>query len=299
MDIFISRFKSYLKEELLLSNNTIVSYCYDIKQYLSFIKNHLQISKIKEIKLEHISLFLENIKKYLTNSKTLARKIITIKKFHSFLLLEKEVYSDITIILKIPKMNQTLPSVLSVKEICFFLKKIPKNQQHIYLRNKALFELMYSSGLRISETLNLNLKDLDLNKGFVFIKGKGSKERMVPITQRTIQNIRKYLTKSRDILLKNKKNSWLFVNLIGEQLSRQGCYKIFKKITKLAKLKNNCYPHTLRHSFATHLLENGIDLRTLQRILGHEDISTTQIYTHVSQKYLKKIYLKYHPRALK
>lgn len=297
MEIFLSKFNDYLKEELLLAENTINAYCNDIKQYLNFLKNELKLKQPQEITYRHISLFLTNMNKYLNSSKTLARKMIVIKKFHSFLFLEKKILWDVSLILKIPKINQTLPPVLSLKEVFLFLDNIPKKNKYIYWRNKALFELMYGSGLRISEILNLTLNKLDLKQSFVYIIGKGSKERMVPITRYTTQTMQKYLDKARKFLIKRQPNNWVFVNIKGHSLTRQGCYKIFKKIAKLANLKTNCYPHTLRHSFATHLLENGIDLRTLQHLLGHEDITTTQIYTHISQKHLKKTYFKYHPRA--
>ncbi|PQP79287.1 recombinase XerD [Candidatus Phytoplasma phoenicium] len=297
MEIFLSKFNAYLKEELLLAENTINAYCNDIKQYLNFLRNELKLNQPQEITSRHISLFLANMNKYLNSSKTLARKMIVIKKFHSFLFLEKKVSWDVSLILKIPKINQTLPPVLSLKEVFLFLDNIPKKNKYIYWRNKALFELMYGSGLRISEILNLTLNKLDLKQSFVYIIGKGSKERMVPITCYTKQTIQKYFDKAREFLIKEHPNHWVFVNLKGQPLTRQGCYKNFKKIAKLANLKTNCYPHTLRHSFATHLLENGIDLRTLQHLLGHEDITTTQIYTHISQKHLKTTYFKYHPRA--
>lgn len=301
MKNFLSNFKIYLQHELLLSPNTVSAYLSDINQYLNFIKINLKLKNIKQITQKDISLFLENMNDFFNiGSKSLARKIIVIKKFHSFLILEKETDHNPTLVLKIPKIDKKLPSILSLKEVFRFLEctNYEKNN-FISLRNKALFELMYDSGLRISEILNLTLSNVKEKRFYLIIQGKGSKERIVPITKHSFKILNQYLKKGRCGLIKNKKNFFVFLNKKGEKLSRQGCYKIFKKIAKKADLDIRCSPHTLRHSFATHLLENGIDLRTLQNILGHEDISTTQIYTHISQKYLKKIYFKYHPRVIK
>ncbi|WP_323847815.1 MAG: tyrosine recombinase [Phytoplasma sp.] len=294
-------FKFYIEHELLLSSNTIEAYLNDIKQYLNFITKDLKIKKLNKITQKDISLFLEHITHlYNISSRSLARKIIVIKKFHYFLFLEKKVKYNVALIIKIPKIELKLPLVLSLQEVFFFLKcVIDKKNALCSLRNKAFFELMYGSGLRISEILNLTLNDLHLQEFYIIIKGKGSKERITPVTKYSSQILKKYLKQGRPILLKKKTISFVFLNQNGERLTRQGCYKIFKKIAKKANLRDEYSPHTLRHSFATHLLENGMDLRTLQNILGHEDIATTQIYTHINPKYLKKAYFKYHPRALK
>lgn len=298
MKNILLEFEAYIKHELLLSSNTVQAYLNDISQYFNFITTNLNIQKPNQITKKDISLFLEymnNIQKI--SSRSLARKIIVIKKFHSFLFLEKKVNQDVTLVLKIPKIEKKLPLVLSLEEIYVFLECIDNKNTFISLRNKAFFELMYSSGLRISEILNLTLSNLNLQQSYIIVKGKGSKERIVPITQYSTKKLKKYFKKGRSSLLKQKTNDFVFLNQKGERLSRQGCYKIFKQITKKANLRKEYSLHTLRHSFATHLLENGMDLRTLQNILGHEDIATTQIYTHISQKYLKKTYFKYHPRA--
>lgn len=298
MKNILLEFEAYIKHELLLSSNTVQAYLNDISQYFNFITTNLNIQKPNQITKKDISLFLEymnNIQKI--SSRSLARKIIVIKKFHSFLFLEKKVNQDVTLVLKIPKIEKKLPLVLSLEEIYVFLECIDNKNTFISLRNKAFFELMYSSGLRISEILNLTLSNLNLQQSYIIVKGKGSKERIVPITQYSTKKLKKYFKKGRSFLLKQKTNDFVFLNQKGERLSRQGCYKIFKQITKKANLRKEYSLHTLRHSFATHLLENGMDLRTLQNILGHEDIATTQIYTHISQKYLKKTYFKYHPRA--
>ncbi|MGE9276300.1 MAG: tyrosine recombinase [Candidatus Phytoplasma pruni] len=300
MKYILKEFELYLSDEIILSFNTVKSYLTDVKQYLIFIENELKLKDFKEINKEHVSLFLfhmANNKRI--GSKTLARKIIVIKKFHHFLLLEKKIDYDISLMFKMPKIDKTLPVVLSKEEVFSFLEQVNKNDSIIEIRNKAIFELMYGSGLRITELLNLTLDNLDFKQSQIIILGKGSKERVVPISKYSSNIIKEYLDLSRKFLLKDKKSNLVFLNNKGELLSRQGCYKIFKKIIKLVGLSSKSSPHTLRHSFATHLLENGIDLRTLQNILGHEDISTTQIYTHISQKRLKEVYFQFHPRAKK
>ncbi|PKK96156.1 MAG: site-specific tyrosine recombinase XerD, partial [Tenericutes bacterium HGW-Tenericutes-3] len=161
----------------------------------------------------------------------------------------------------------------------------------------ALLELIYGSGLRVTELLDIRMEDIHLNQGYVIVKGKGSKERMVPISDMSTIALRNYIVKARENLVKDSKTNFLFVNLNGQRLSRQGFFKLLKKLASEAGVQTECSPHTLRHSFATHLLENGMDLRTLQSLLGHEDISTTQIYTHISQQRIKEIYRNAHPRA--
>ncbi|MDO8063967.1 tyrosine-type recombinase/integrase [Candidatus Phytoplasma bonamiae] len=296
----LKKFKIYLLQELLLSRNTIEAYLTDAKQYLNFLFHILKLNNPNKIKKNNVSDFLNYISKNNDlSSRTVARKIIVIKKIHFFWFLEKCINKNIVENWKIPKITRKLPIVLSSEEIIIFLNKIKNNNSLVIsFRDKLMFELMYSSGLRISEILNLTLSSLYLEKFQIFIIGKGDKERLVPITKHVAKLFHYYLKKIRPSLeSQDKKNDWVFLNYQGFRLSRQGCYKIFKKNISLAKV-SACSPHTLRHSFATHLLENGMDLRILQKILGHEDITTTQIYTHISQKYLKKIYLKCHPRAI-
>ncbi|MDO8060066.1 tyrosine-type recombinase/integrase [Candidatus Phytoplasma citri] len=297
----LEKFRIYLLQELLLSQNTINAYLIDSRQYLNFLFHILKLNSPNKIQKNHVSDFLNYISKNNDlSSRTIARKIIVIKKIHFFWLLEKCINRNIVENWKTPKITRKLPIVLSFEEIIIFLNTIKNdNSSFISFRNKLMFELMYSSGLRISEILNLTLSSLYLEKLQIFIIGKGNKERLVPITKHVAKLFYYYLKKIRPSLslCKDKKNDWVFLNYNGLRLSRQGCYKIFKKNILLSKL-SACSPHTLRHSFATHLLENGMDLRILQKILGHEDITTTQIYTHISQKRLKKIYLKCHPRAI-
>lgn len=195
-----------------------------------------------------------------------------------------------------PKIEKSLPQVLSVDEVVAILEQVDKTKP-LGLRNMALLELIYGSGLRVSELLDIEMEDIHLNQNYIIVKGKGSKERVVPISDMSAIALRNYIIKGRDQLLINLKTPYLFVNQKGVRLSRQGFFKLLKKLAHDAGVETECSPHTLRHSFATHLLENGMDLRTLQTLLGHEDISTTQIYTHISQKRIKEIYKSAHPRA--
>jgi len=295
MKYLLKDFEYYLKNEKGSSKNTIASYLTDLKQYVLFLDTYHQISKPKLIEKKHIEGFLKSTKKKVS-AKSLARKLTAIKSFHHFLTIEKEVDEDIAKGFSAPKVEKSLPQVLSVDEVVSILEQVDKTKT-LGLRNIALLELIYGSGLRVSELLDIKMEDIHLNQGYVIVKGKGDKERMVPISDMSTIALRNYIIKSREQIIKDQKTNYLFVNQDGQHLSRQGFFKLLKKLANDAGVTTDCSPHTLRHSFATHLLENGMDLRTLQSLLGHEDISTTQIYTHISQKRIKEIYRNAHPRA--
>jgi len=295
MKYLLKDFEYYLQKEKGSSKNTISAYMTDLNQYALFLQKYHDITKPKHIEKIHIEGFLKSMKRQVS-SKSLARKLTAIKGFHHFLTIEKEVDIDIAKAFSAPKVEKSLPQVLSIDEVVSILEKVDKTKP-LGLRNMALLELIYGSGLRVSELLDIQMEDIHLNQGYVIVKGKGSKERMVPISDMSIIALRNYIAKSREHLLSEQKVSYLFVNQDGNRLSRQGFFKILKKLSADAGVQTECSPHTLRHSFATHLLENGMDLRTLQSLLGHEDISTTQIYTHISQKRIKEIYKSAHPRA--
>ncbi len=295
MKYILKDFEYYLKNEKGSSPNTIASYMRDLMQYQSFLETYHQISKPKEIIKKHVEGFLKSMRKQVT-AKSVARKLTAIKSFHQFLLIEKEVNENVAADIASPKLEKSLPKVLSVDEVLSILN-IANQSKKFGLRNQALLELIYGSGLRVSELLDIKMEDIHLNQGYIIVKGKGDKERMVPISDLSVIALRNYMVKSREQLLDKKKTTFLFVNQKGDRLSRQGFFKLLKKLALDAHVSTDCSPHTLRHSFATHLLENGMDLRTLQSLLGHEDISTTQIYTHISQKRIKEIYKEAHPRA--
>ena len=285
----------YLKREKGLSENTIDAYLRDITQYITFLEKYRKIKRVEQIDKTDIQAYLKSLKNKELSAKSTSRKLSSIKGFHQFLLLEKETTTDVSSLIEAPKIERNLPDVLSVEEVIRLIDHV-KGIEPLDLRNLALLELIYGSGLRVSELLNLKISDIHLTASYVKIIGKGSKERQVPLGQMSVLALREYLTKGRPQLIKIE-NNFLFLNQYGNKLSRQGFFKLLKKIAKDTHITKEVSPHTLRHSFATHLLEAGIDLRTLQELLGHEDISTTQIYTHISQKHLKESYLDAHPRA--
>lgn len=295
MKYIIKDFELYLKKEKGSSPNTVSSYVHDIEQYAHFLEKYHDIKKSDLIEKKHVEAFMRSLKRDMT-TKSMARKLTAIRSFHHFLLIEKEVDLDVTKAIQSPKIEKHLPQVLSVDEVMAILEVVDTTKP-LGLRNQALLELIYGSGLRVSELLDIEMSDIHLNQGYVLVKGKGEKERMVPISDPSVVALRNYIIKGRDQLLHGQKTTFLFLNQQGERLSRQGFFKLLKKLASEAGVKTECSPHTLRHSFATHLLENGMDLRTLQSLLGHEDISTTQIYTHISQKRIKEIYQHAHPRA--
>lgn len=295
MKYLVKDYEFYLKKERGLSTNTIKSYLVDINQYLEFLKKYHEITKPRELTKKTLDNHLNLVRKKFSNA-TYARKLTAIKNFYAFLLLENEIKDNFTKDIEAPKMAKKLPNVLSVEEVSELFLTIDTNTP-LGLRNLTLLEFIYGSGLRVSELLNIELKDIHLSEKYITVIGKGEKERYVPLSTPAVVACRNYLLKSREILLKGNNSLYLFININGSKLSRQGFYKELKKMAENANIQSEISPHTLRHSFATHLLENGIDLRTLQTILGHEDISTTQIYTHISNKRLEEVYNKAHPRA--
>ncbi len=295
MKFLLKDYEYYLKKEKGSSANTIESYVRDLNQYVEFLERVHGIKKPKNIEKSHIESYMKSLKRQMT-SKSMARKLTAIRSFHHFLTIEKEVDEDVGKQIASPKIEKHLPQVLAVEEVLSILNQVDLSKP-LGLRNSALMELIYGSGLRVSELLDIEMEDIHLNQGYIIVKGKGSKERMVPISDPAIIALRNYIIKGREQLLGDTKTNFLFLNQSGQRLSRQGFFKLLKKLASDAGVKTECSPHTLRHSFATHLLENGMDLRTLQSLLGHEDISTTQIYTHISQKRIKEIYKSAHPRA--
>ncbi len=296
--IFILReFESYLQLEKGLSVNTIKSYLKDLEQYTSHLGKYYHVDKPKRIEKRHIENFLQTLHRRKLSPKTIARKISAIKSFHHFLYVEKIIDSDISSDFQTPKIPKNLPTVLSVEEVVKILE-ISDVDSPLGYRNKALLELIYGSGLRVSELLDIRMRDVHLDESYVLVQGKGGKERIVPISDIAIIALRKYMTdpNGRQKLMK-KPLPYLFINNEGGKLSRQGFYKVLQGLANDAGIEVNVSPHTLRHSFATHLLENGIDLRSLQTLLGHEDISTTQIYTHISKTRARQVYDETHPRA--
>ncbi|CCV65909.1 MAG: site-specific tyrosine recombinase XerD [Paracholeplasma sp.] len=295
MKYVINDYGYYLKREKGLSENTLSAYLRDLEQYRLFLEKYHNITKVHKIEKKHIEAYLRTLKRKNLSSKSMSRKLTSIKGFHQFLVIEKETDDNVSLTIEMPKVEKSLPEVLSIEDVVKIINQL-KGDDPLTLRNIALLELIYGSGLRVSELLNLQIADVHLTAGYVRVTGKGNKEREVPLGDISIIALRKYLSNGRQLLVKMK-TADLFLNVNGKKLSRQGFFKILKKIAQEAGVTKEVSPHTLRHSFATHLLEAGVDLRTLQELLGHEDISTTQIYTHISQKHIKDAYLSSHPRA--
>ncbi len=289
-------FINYCEYEKGLSVNTLKSYNYEINLYQTYLEDKLSIIDIEKVSKEDIESYLKYC--YLKNedSKTISHKITTIYNFHNYLLREKVIKDNQAEFIDRPKLAKHLPYTLTIKEIDKLLD-IALVTVFDY-RDKAMLELMYGTGLRVSELVSLTVYDVDFYNAFLRIKGKGSKERIVPINNASLKYLKLYLDR-RCLLLKKKTSDELFLNARGEGISRQGFFKNLKKILAKKGMPVNISPHSLRHSFATHLIENGADLRSVQTMLGHSDITTTKIYTHISNEKVTKDYLINHPRAKK
>lgn len=283
----IEEFKNYLLIDKKYSTNTINSYMNDLNNFNSFINKNVSAITKNDI-LSFITHEKDN-----KQERSITHMITVLRNFFRFLEQEKMVKKNPTDSIEIPKIRKTLPTVLSQNEIETLLD-IDLNNKYNY-RDKAMLELMYATGTRISELINIKITDINLTNGTVIVFGKGSKERIIPIEDYTLKYVEIYINNYRGELLKKKINNYLFLNSRGEKISRQSFFKMIKLLAIKKGIKKDFSPHTLRHSFATHLLENGADLRSIQELLGHSDISTTQIYTHVSNKLLHENYTKSHP----
>ena len=289
---YIDDFLDYLLIDKKYSSNTIESYKRDLEKFYLF--NQSKNIKIRSITKETMRDYLKYLKNQNMDDRSISRNISCIRTFYKFLLLEKVIVNNPSEFIELPKLKKSLPTVLSVEEVDKLLNI--KVIDAYSARNKAMLELMYATGLRVSELISLKLTDVDLNEAIVKTMGKGSKERIIPLGDYAIKALDEYIYGYRASLMKNKVNDYLFLNNHGNKLTRQGFFKMIKKLAKEKKIETNFSPHTLRHSFATHLLDSGADLRSIQELLGHSDISTTQIYTHVSNELLKENY-KNHPHA--
>ncbi|MED4282704.1 site-specific tyrosine recombinase XerD [Priestia megaterium] len=293
----IQDFIHYLVVERGLAKNTIDSYERDLKKYAQYLEHVEQLKSFNGVTRLHIVNFLKYLSDQQKSSKTIARHVASTRSFHQFLLREKAADTDPSVHIDTPQLERKLPKVLNAEEVEALLNVFDTSTP-FGIRDKAMLELLYATGIRVSELVNLNIDDAHLTMGFIRCIGKGNKERIVPIGRLATEAIEEYLQHSRSVLTKQKEqDKALFVNHHGRRLTRQGFWKILKKLASEAKIEKELTPHTLRHSFATHLLENGADLRAVQEMLGHADISTTQIYTHVTKARLKDVYNQFHPRA--
>jgi integrase/recombinase XerD len=295
LDNLVDQYINYLLVEKGLSDNTIESYSSDLALYLEFLKKN-GIKNISDAGTAVMLKHLAALRDAGLGAKSRTRHLVTLRGFYKFLVQEKIVKHNPSKIINLPKSVLKLPDVLSVEEVKKLLDicdtKKPKG-----IRDAAMLELLYAAGLRVSELVNVKLQNVNMEAGFVRVFGKGSKERVVPIGLYAKEKIDHYIKSSRPLLLKNKVSQYLFIARAGKPMTRQGFWKQLKKYGQAAGIKKRVTPHSLRHSFASHLLEGGADLRAVQVMLGHVDISTTQIYTHVARKHLKEMHEKYHPRG--
>ena len=294
MDELTQNYIDYLIIEKGLSDNSLVSYSSDLAQYITFLEKN-QIHDLNEVDATVILAWLIDLAKKGLSAKSRARHIITIRGLYKFLIAEKKVIKSPVKDIDIPKTGLTLPKIMTIEEVATLLDS-PDIRKPRGMRNSAMMEIMYGAGLRVSELIGLRLQDINLDANFVRVMGKGSKERIVPIGSKARTITQKWIKEGRSSHLKKISTPYLFVARAGKPMTRQSFWKIIKKYALLANISKNITPHTLRHSFATHLLEGGADLRSVQTMLGHSDISTTQIYTHISREYLIKMHQKYHPR---
>ena len=294
MKALLEEFLNYLSVERGLSKNTIISYRMDIVSFISHMEKR-GAADIEKIKRDDITEYLLCQKDKGLSGNSISRALVAIKMFYKFLAEERFIKDDVAGILESPKLIRPLPNVLSVAEVGKLLHS-PDVRDWMGIRDKAALELMYATGMRVSEMVELETTTLNLDIGFIKCKGKGDKERIVPIGSHAARAITRYMQKVRPSLLKNKDERHLFITRLGKKVSRQSFWKMIKKYAKKAGIKKDIMPHTLRHSFATHLLERGADLRVVQELLGHSDIATTQIYTHINKERLKSIHKQFHPR---
>lgn len=298
LEQLIHEYEMYLNVEAKLSKNTSENYIRDIHQYCDYLTKYRNINTPEDITIEDVRSYLNSLKRNHISSASQSRKLSAMKSFHKFLLLEKYVTKNVAKLVQNPKLEKKLPTVLSIEEVDNLLNCLTEDTP-LELRNKTMIELAYSSGLRVSELINLKISNLHLQSGFIEILGKGSKERIVPVGEEAIDLINKYMDTARLLFINNKSKDYVFLTRNGSNMTRQMFFDIIKDKAKLAGITKDVSPHKLRHSFASHLLERGIDLRLIQELLGHESISTTEIYTHINNTRLKNIYMNAHPRARK
>lgn len=296
MDKYITAFMDYIQYDKGLSANTQDAYRRDLGKFAGYLREQNQMARWEDVSKRHIVNFLAwEMDKEAANS-SVARSFSAIKGFFKFLVLEDYIKLNPANDLETPKIKRKLPQVLTIEEVDKLMEQ-PNVLLSLGLRDRAMMELMYGTGIRVSELLSLQLEDINIMAGFLRCLGKGKKERIIPVNQTSIFWIERYISRARNSILKGKNDRTLFLNAHGGKLSRQGFFKILASYGEKMGLGKELTPHTLRHSFATHLLENGADLRAVQEMLGHSDISTTQIYTHLTKSRLREVYHQCHPRA--
>jgi integrase/recombinase XerD len=296
MDIFLREYLTILRLEKNLSDNTVSSYRNDINCLIKYL-NDDNIKDPSEVSYNNLASFFKSLAAAGLSASSAARYYSSVKGFFNYLLANKYINSNPVEKVSPPRLAKNLPGVLSVSEVEAILQ-LPDVNDTLGLRDKALLEMLYACGTRVSELINIKLSDLFFTEEIIRVFGKGSKERLIPVGSSAIKWVNEYLSKSRPVLMKKMKSeNILFLNSRGSKLSRMGIWKIVSRYAGEAKITKDVHPHTFRHSFATHLIEGGADLRAVQEMLGHADISTTQIYTHIDRDYIKQVHKQFHPRG--
>ena len=279
-----------------MSQNTLESYGRDLRRFVSFVEEKRNVTDIKEVNPETVVEYLTHIRNEGLASNSMNRALAALRGFYKYLLREKIINENPLANIELAKVWMKLPDTISKEEMKTILAQ-PGDQTVTAIRNTAMLELLYATGIRVSELINLTMNSVNWQVGFLVVMGKGSKERIVPVGKIAYDCARRYVDEARPQLMQKKSTDVLFLNRFGKKFTRQGFWKIVVGYARQTGLQKKVYPHTFRHSFASHLLEGGADLRTVQVMLGHSDISTTQIYTHVTRERLREIHHKYHPRG--
>lgn len=291
----ITRYSTYLAEEKRASRNTVASYLRDINQFADYLHGHTTCG-LRHAKREMVENYMSWMLGHGKSAASVTRFLASVKSFYNFLVAQGELDVNPAKGLTAARTERKYPEILTSKEVELFLDQ-PQCVDAKGFRDHAMLELLYATGIRVSELISLDLGDLNLSAGFIRCRGKGGKERIIPLYHAAVKALQDYVKNIRPQLIADSGEAALFVNMNGERMSRQGFWKIIKCYQERAGIEKDITPHTLRHSFAVHLLENGADLRSIQEMLGHADISSTQIYTHVVKRQLKDVYQKAHPRA--
>lgn len=292
----IKEFQDYLLVERGLSENSIFAYSYDIKKFLEYLEEFQKNKSVTAVTSEDIVAFLKHQQDMNISTRSRARELAALRQFYGFLRDEGRVKVNPADKVEPPEIRRSLPDYLTVDEIRSFFAVFDENDPY-EIRDRAIFEMMYSSGLRISEACAVRLSDIDLNNLMLTVRGKGGRERLVPFGEQSKHVIEDYLTNSRQVILKDRESDYLFISKKGESLNRKSVWRLLKKYIARTGITKTVTPHTFRHSFATHLIENNADLRSVQELLGHLDIATTQIYTHMASSKLKEVHRQHHPRG--
>jgi len=295
MEQYLDLFLNYVTVEKGLSKNTLEAYGRDLSRYLDFLEQE-RAGQPDDVTPAVVMRYLVALREQGLSARSRARALVSVRMFHKFLYGERYARGNPTIRVEAPRSMQALPHTLSMQDVESLLNA-PTGDEPGEMRDRAILELFYATGLRVSELIGLSMREVQLEVGYLMTMGKGSKQRIVPLGEAAIEAIRDYLQHGRPLLAARQDSGHLFLNRFGKGLTRQGVWKMIKRRALQAGISKRITPHTLRHSFATHLLENGADLRAVQTMLGHADISTTQIYTHVTRERLKKLHQQHHPRG--